>query len=150
MTKERCQVVDSWYAKRNPKYGKIIKAIEGEGVCPFCPGKLKYHTNPVLRSTSEWFLTENFMPYENAGRHFLIIGKRHQEQFDNLIAQDFIEVRALAKWAIRKFDIRGGALALRFGETRFTGATVVHLHFHLIEPSVKRNGRARTVLFPIG
>lgn len=150
MAGKRKQVVDSRYAKRNPKYGKIIEAIEHEGICPFCPGKLKYHTKPILGSTRGWFITKSFLPYKNARRHFLIIGKRHNERFDDLTVQDLAEVRTLVTWAIQKFSMNGGALALRFGETRLTGATVVHLHFHLIEPVVGRNRKAKTVTFPIG
>jgi len=38
---------------------------------------------------------------------------------------------------------------MRFGDSDYTGATVTHLHLHLMVPKLKR-GKALTVEFPIG
>ena len=52
---------------------------------------------------------------------------------------------------IKKYKIKGGGLTLRFGEQNYTGATVLHLHFHLIVPKLKPKSKlAKIVNFPIG
>ena len=55
----------------------------------------------------------------------------------------------LGTWAVQKFELKGGALAMRFGETTYTGASVCHIHAHLIVPKTEK-GKALTVEFPIG
>lgn len=130
-------------------YGKVINEIKQVGVCPFCPKTFKWHTKPILRRTKDWLITENFSPYKNARYHFLVISKSHKEGFHNITRKDWLEISKLVCWAIRKYEIKGGGLTMRFGESDYTGATVTHLHLHLIVPKLK-HGRALTVEFPIG
>ena len=95
-------------------------------------------------------LTENSWPYPNTTHHFLIICDKHKEKFADLKLDDFAAVRYLVNWAGKKFSIKGGGLVIRFGDTNYTGATVCHLHFHLIVPELNKEGVAITVPFPIG
>lgn len=138
------KVVDPRFAK-SEEYGSVIETIANEGKCPFCPDNFKYHKNKILKKYSEWFITRSSWPYENADEHFLIIGENHKEHISDLDSRDMIEVNFLAKWAVAEFKLEGGVLALRFGATEYTGATVCHLHFHLIIPQ-----KSKTVNFPIG
>lgn len=143
--KEKKQkVVDPRFAK-SKEYGGVIKKIASEGKCPFCPDNFKYHKNPILRKSKRWFLTKSSWPYDGAEHHFLIIGYEHKEKISQMHEDDWREIDSLAKWASSKFNLEGGALALRFGDTEYTGATVCHLHFHLIVPQ-----KSKTVNFPIG
>ena len=64
--------------------------------------------------------------------------------------RDIESIYCLAKWAAKKYKIQGGALTMRFGESNFTGATVSHLHAHLIYPAVGKRNHSKTVVFPIG
>lgn len=146
--KRNKKVVDPRYAK-GARYGGIIREIQGEGVCPFCPKTFKWHTKPILKRHGGWLITENFNPYKNARHHLLIIKTAHKEKFEELTPRDWRSLTRLAAWAIKKFHIKGGAFMLRFGDTAFTGATVCHIHAHLIVPEVK-NGKAKPVFFPIG
>lgn len=138
------KVVDPTNA-RDEEYKEVITKIMAEGKCPFCPENFKYHKEPILREMGDWFLTKASWPYENAEHHFLIIGKKHKENLDALFSFDMYVVLALAKHAVQDFKLEGGALTLRFGDTEYTGATVCHLHFHLIIPQ-----KGKTVNFPIG
>jgi diadenosine tetraphosphate (Ap4A) HIT family hydrolase len=144
------KVVDPTYAK-SKDYAKVLNDIQSDAKCPFCPDNFKYHKNPILKKDKTWIITQSSWPYKNSQNHFLIICKKHKEEFSDLKASDFKSVMALSNWAIKKFNIKGGALALRFGETSHTGATVCHLHFHLIIPEInKKTKRAKTIQFPIG
>ncbi len=146
--KKSKKVVDPRFAKGG-RYKKVIQEIRRAGVCPFCPENFKWHTKPILKREGKWHITENFNPYKNARYHFLVVNTVHKEQFQELKPSDWNAISHLVAWTIKKFHIKGGAFALRFGDTALTGATVVHLHAHLIVPKIK-DKKAETVWFPIG
>jgi diadenosine tetraphosphate (Ap4A) HIT family hydrolase len=146
MKEKKHKLVDGRYAKSG-FYKKILTEVKRDDVCPLCT--LKWHTKPILKTSGTWFITETFQPYPNAAMHFLIIGKRHRENLDELKANDWKDILALQKWVVKKYHIKGGGIAMRFGDTAHTGATVAHLHMHLIVPKLK-SGRAIPVIFPFG
>ncbi len=144
------RVVNATFAKGKGEYEKVINSIEKIGHCPFCPENFNYHKKEIVKNIGNWFITENSWPYKNAKKHFLIISKNHKENFSDLSLKDFSEIKKIVNFAIKKFNIKGGALALRFGDTNYTGATVCHLHFHLIMPELGIPSKPKTVIFPIG
>lgn len=131
-------------------YRRVLGRIEKIGHCPFCPENFRYHKKPILRRIGEWLATENSWPYAGARVHCLLIPVRHCERFEELSLKDFSAIRRLTGWLIRKYGIAGGGFAIRFGDPRYTGATVRHLHVQLIQPQANRRGRVQTVKFPIG
>lgn len=141
-------LVDPKFA-RGTMYQKAMKEIIKEGVCPFCPGTFRWHTKPILKRLGGWLITENFSPYKDSKFHFVIVGNRHIEDFSQLKNRDLNSIFSLSRWAIRKYKIKGGGLTMRFGESEYTGATVKHLHFHLITP-IRSEGKTKPVFFPIG
>ena len=104
----------------------------------------------MLHNKLGWFITESTWPYKNSQKHFLIIPLRHKENLREITNKDMQAILYLANWAIKKYRIKGGGLTMRFGNSDFTGATVSHLHAHLIYPKETRAGRGKTVNFPIG
>lgn len=146
----RKQVVDPRYAK-SKSYGAVINKIAGEAKCPFCPDNFKYHKKPIIKRFGKWFLTASTWPYKNTKHHFLIMSTQHKERLHELNGTDWKAIATLATYAVKKFKLPGGALTMRFGETAYTGATVCHLHAHLIVPQLKPGKKiAKTVWFPIG
>jgi len=136
---------------RQGEYKKVIEAIANTGKCPFCKENFKYHKKPVFKKKGKWFITNNSWPYKNTEHHLIILGDEHKEDFSELTLKDFESIKFLANWAIKNWKIRGGALAMRFGNTDYTGASVSHLHFHIISPKInKKTKRATPVSFPIG
>ena len=144
------RVVNATFAKGKGEYEDVINAIEKTGLCPFCLENFKHHKKQIIKKIGNWFITENSWPYKNAKKHFIIISRGHKENFSDLSLKDFKEIREIVNFAIKEFNIRGGALALRFGNTNYTGATVCHLHFHLIMPELGTPSKPKTVVFPIG
>jgi ATP adenylyltransferase len=138
------KVVDPRFAK-SAEYKAVISAIKKEGECPFCPSNFKYHKHPILKRAHDWFISKSSWPYENAKHHFILLKVFHREHIKELSYDDMNGVLALTQWATKEFGLKGGALAMRFGDTAYTGATVCHLHFHLIVPK-----KGKTVNFPIG
>lgn len=136
---------------RKGEYKKVIEKIADTGQCPFCPENFKYHKKPIYKTKGNWFLTNNSWPYKNTCQHLVIIGKKHKEEFSELTNKDLAEIGYLVNFAINKWQIKGGALCMRFGDTRFTGASVNHLHFHIVSPKLnKKTKRAKVVEFHIG
>lgn len=138
------------FAKSKKDYYAVLEKIERTKLCPFCKENFKYHKRPILKKLGGWLATENSWPYKGAKVHCLLIAERHCEQFEDLTAKDFKTVAALTRWLIKKYNIPGGGLALRFGDPLFTGASVRHLHFQLIQPKKKGTHSVYTVNFPIG
>jgi len=136
---------------KNENYRQTLETIIKTDKCPFCPDNFKYHKKPILKEHQGWLATENSWPYNNTKHHFIFIAKEHKENFSDLTDADFQAIRFLINWIIDKYKIKGGGLTLRFGEQTFTGATVSHLHFHLIVPQLNNETKlAKTINFPIG
>jgi len=136
---------------RKGEYKKVIEEISKTKKCPFCKENFKYHKKPIYKKMGGWFLTNNSWPYKNSKNHLIILGNKHKEDFNELTSKDFKDISFLTNWAIENFKIKGGGLAVRFGDTNFTGASVSHLHFHIISPKIdKKTKRAKSVSFPIG
>lgn len=150
---EKQKILDLKVDPRNARaegYKKIMSEITADGSCPLCP-PMKWHPNPILQEhdKGKWIITANSHPYEHATHHLLIIPRRHIELLLGLSARDIKSIFALANWATKEFNIKGGGLTMRFGETLYTGATIKHIHAHLIVPTVEGN-QVSPVYFPIG
>ena len=116
----------------------VMSQIIKDGVCPFCSEHLtKYHTKPTLREGKFWLLTPNQWPYENTKHHLLAITKTHIEHFKDLPEGALEELREHFVWATKKFNIKGGGIAIRFGDSDLAGSTVRHLHAQLVEPDLE-------------
>ncbi len=136
---------------RQGEYKKIIEQIAKTGKCPFCKENFKYHKKPIYKRKNGWFLTNNSWPYKNTNCHLIILGDKHKENFSEITKKDFESVTYLINWAIKKWKIKGGGITMRFGETNYTGASVNHIHFHIISPKIdKKTKKTKTVNFPIG
>jgi len=135
---------------RTDGYAEDLAEIQAAGVCPFCPGNFNWHPNPILARDGHWFVTAIGQLYDNAERQLLIIGDVHKEELWELTKEDMASILELAR-IVTDDQTPGGALAFRFGDPKYTGATVKHLHVHIIVPQIDpETQRARPVMFPIG
>jgi len=114
-------------------YGNVISQIAQDGVCPFCSEHLaKYHKRPILQK-KYWILTDNMYPYKPSLRHKLIIHKEHITHINELSQEAWVELQNIVKEETLSENITGGTLIMRFGDTHFTGASVSHLHAHIVQ-----------------
>jgi len=141
------QLVDPRNA-RAEGYRETMEEIVSSQSCPLCP-PMRWHPKPILKDNGLWIITENSHPYPNSRYHFLLVHKKHIEKLDDLRPPDLISFFELVNWTNQKFDIKGGGLTMRFGDTLYTGATIKHLHGHLIVPMVEGD-QVSPVWFPIG
>lgn len=147
---DRKEVVDPKFA-RTKEYRNILNIYKKAGNCPFCKDHFKKLKKPILKKEKGWFATTNSWPYKNAKYHFMLIPEKHKESINDFNSSDFESVLRLTKWLVKKYKIKGGAIALRFGESLYNGSTVRHSHFHLISPRVdEKRKKVKVVNFPIG
>ena len=124
--------VNEQNAKRGV-YESVIKDIADQKVCPFCPEQLlNFHTNPI-RQHGHWSVTNNLYPYQPVKQHVLLIHVEHIEHVDQLSAQAWGELHEILIAESKSRGMAGGSLVMRFGDTRFTGASVAHLHANLVQ-----------------
>lgn len=116
---------------------EVMQKIIDEGHCPFCLDNWhQYNPDPFLNEGEHWFLVKNKWPYVNTKQHYLLITKDHVESFAELSAQARDELFTLLDWAINEYNIPGGAMSIRFGDTHFSAGSVQHMHVQLIHPDI--------------
>ena len=122
---------------RTKQQKQVMKDIAGAKHCPFCRENLvKYHKQPILKEGKFWIVTTNQWPYEHTKHHFLLIYKSHAvslSELSPLAGQELFELLAEIEQA---YQIKGGGLAMRFGDTDYSAGTVNHLHVQLIDPDI--------------
>jgi diadenosine tetraphosphate (Ap4A) HIT family hydrolase len=145
--KKKTSTVNIENGKRNASYLKVLQKIDSEGICPFCEKNfLKHHPKKILFKTKYWIVTTNGWPYKATKNHFLMVYRpkhiNHIEEMPKAAFEDKLKI--IQKLAQDK-KIKGGTLMMRFGSSNHTGASVEHLHFHLIEPNKKSSDYDPTV-----
>ncbi len=118
---------------RSNEQRKVMQQIQEDGVDPFDWELLsKYHEKPVIRSTTLWILTANDYPYQGTAHHFLLIYRDRVRSFAEMEAAAWSELHEMLIWVENEFQLTHGALLMRFGEPSLSGASVDHLHIHII------------------
>ena len=115
-------------------YAQVIEKIGKDNICPFCIENLgKIHPHP-LDERKFWTITDNAYPYIPKKEHLLIIHREHIDDVSKLSEEAWTELKNIINELKEKRKITGGSFIMRFGETKFTGASVTHLHAHLFQP----------------
>lgn len=113
---------------------EYYKAIADDDVCPFCTESLKkYLKQPIISEGDHWLVTPNRWPYEHTSAHYLLIARQHIETVTELPSGAFEELGDHVKQLVTDNNLDYGGIAMRFGDVRYTGATVNHLHAHLLQ-----------------
>lgn len=114
-------------------YTKTLEEIIAGGFCPFCEEHLfKHHRKPVLYENKHWLVTENSWPYMGSRFHFLFITKTHVETIEEALPAVWNDFWKLHRKIVEENKISGATLMIRSGDTKLTGASVNHLHAHLV------------------
>lgn len=126
---------------RRTDYTQTLEAIIRGGFCPFCEEHLfKHHRQPLIYKSKHWLVTKNAWPYKGSRYHLLFIARKHVESIENMALAGWADLQKLYRHVTKKYRIKGATLMIRSGGTKYTGATVTHLHAHLItgSPRTKR------------
>jgi diadenosine tetraphosphate (Ap4A) HIT family hydrolase len=153
MDQETKKFVNKQNARPGQNYHKVIEEIAEHKVCPFCPENInKYHKNPILIDGKFWLATDNMYPYPKTKNHLIFIHKNHIENVDEINKDAWAELHEQIKKMAGNRKMAGGSFVLRFGDTEYTGASVTHLHAHLIQsdPENKEYDKAKGLSVRVG
>ena len=131
--KKRVVDVQNSQTPERETYLKTLKKIAEGNYCPFCESNIsKNHPKPILVRGKHWLATPSNWPYKGSKHHFLFITRLHVESIETLSAAQWSELHTTIRALTKKYKIHGATFMMRFGDTKTTGATVNHLHAHLI------------------
>jgi ATP adenylyltransferase len=123
---------------REKEQKRVMENIADAQHCPFCRENLcKYHQEPILKEGKFWIVTTNQWPYKHSKYHFLLIYKVHAVNLSDLSPAAGQELFELLAEIEESYKLKGGGLAMRFGDTDYSAGTVNHLHVQLIEPDLE-------------
>lgn len=114
-----------------------MEDIARRDICFMCPEHISEfyeERNGLIAEGEHSYLVHNGYPYENTAHHLMVLPKEHVNKLSELSENFILEAFAFLQTMERELEIDGGAIAMRFGEPALTGATVHHLHMHLIVP----------------
>lgn len=119
-------------------YSDTLMKITEEGICPFCEKNLlRHHSKPILFKNKEWIVTKNAWPYEGSKHHFLLISRTHIEDAKDASSEVWKLLGTAYKKLCREFSLKGATLFIRSGDTKYTGASVNHLHAQVVSGSAR-------------
>lgn len=135
---------------RTKEQQALYERIKETKVCSFCEDFCRgkpptFHPKPVIRETAWWALTENMEPYAGAKLHFLLVYKHHVLG-PPLPSEAWAELGTLVEWVVKQYDLPAGGLYFRFGDTDYTGSSVLHFHANVIFGGTKEGEGLRVKL----
>lgn len=141
--------VDMDNARLDEQREEMRKIIE-RSHCPFCAENLAlYHKIPNMKEGKYWIVTPNQWPYDNVKMQLLAIAKTHAETLPELDPAAGEELLRFFSEIVEEYQIPGGGLAMRFGDTNYSAGTVKHLHAQFIWPDIEKPD-FKPVRFKIG
>ena len=110
-----------------------MRSLDARGICLFCPDGLRGHEHQqVLLRTRHWSATPNEFPYRGTALHLLLVPDEHVADLLDLTAeaqQDFWTALGRLR---ERYRLTHYGLGVRNGDCRFTGATIAHVHAHVL------------------
>jgi ATP adenylyltransferase len=135
---------------RFPEQLNQMEDLAKKGICPFCRKDFEiHHKEPVLREGKNWLVTKNDYPYEGSKLHLLLVYKKHVDSIEKISEKGITELFNHIKWIRKEFKIPGGAFVMRFGDIHYNGASIYHLHAHVIA-GYKQNPNSESLKIKIG
>lgn len=110
-----------------------MEYLEQRQACVFCEDHFKKeHREPIEIETKHWMVTKNDYPYDNTKLHLLYVPKKHANKLSDLAPEALAELPEVLKKIEQHFKLRSYGQFMRVGDFRFNGATVHHLHGHVL------------------
>ena len=137
-------------AARSDRQKNQYQSIAESGLCPFCPEHYGTfaHQEPPIHESKHWYTIENKIgKYDYTLLHDVIITRRHVQFIDELSDEEWQDLKENMAYFRRVKKLGFGAVGMRFGDPVETGASVGHLHAHLVQPDPEQTSAERVVLF---
>lgn len=118
---------------RTPEQLAEMQALAAQGVCLFCPDGLRRHTRQqVLFRTRHWSVTPNEFPYRGTALHLLLVPHEHAADLLDLSGEAQQDLWTVLGQVRDQYRLQHYGLGVRNGDCRFTGATIRHVHAHVL------------------
>jgi ATP adenylyltransferase len=113
-----------------------MRRLAAEGVCLFCPDGLRWQDGQgrpqVLRETRHWIIRPNEFPYPGTRLHLLLVPRAHADDILDLEADAQADFWTALGWVRERYELTYYGLGMRNGDCRYTGATIRHVHAHVL------------------
>jgi ATP adenylyltransferase len=111
-----------------------MQRLEAAGICLFCPGSPRddVRQREVVWESRHWTVLPNDFPYQGTMLHLLVVPHKHVNDMLDLDAEslsDFWDVLTVIR---ERFNLGHYGLGVRNGDCSFTGATIAHVHAHIL------------------
>lgn len=124
---------------RTPEQLRRMKRLANGMGCFFCKDNyLEVGASPAIHRAQHWYIKKNDFPYEGTLHHYLIVPKRHITKITEITPGAWSELSEMVKWLDKLLKIKGYSILARTGDMKYTGATLDHLHFHLVSGAPKK------------
>lgn len=121
---------------RTPEQLAEMKRLDAAGICLFCPEHLASHPRQeILFSTKHWTVTPNAFPYQGTSCHLLLVPHAHVSDLLTLDEEARADFWVALAEVGERYGLHSYGLGVRNGDCRLTGATIAHLHAHLLVPA---------------
>lgn len=120
-------------AARGPQQLEDMQNLQAADKCYMCFPNLR-HT--PLKAGKHWSVYLNTFPYRYTKVHCLIVPTCHHVTTATLSPEAMVEYFEMVNWIVRSYKLTGYSQFMRAGEMTLTGASIGHLHGHVISPDV--------------
>jgi ATP adenylyltransferase len=113
-----------------------MQRLDADGICLFCPEGLRWQADQgrpgVLWETKHWIVRPNEFPYSGTQLHLLLIPRDHVGDVLDLGAAAQADFWTALGWVRDRYQLTYYGLGMRNGDCRYTGATIRHVHAHVL------------------
>lgn len=111
------------------------EAIMDDNIDPFDPKYVEsYIGGKIIKRGMYWYVFQNDHSYPGTKYQFVIVTNEFKRSFTELTKEEMVEFFAIAETLTMEYQITGGGLIMRFGDTNVSGGSVMHLHGQLLVP----------------
>jgi ATP adenylyltransferase len=110
-----------------------MRRLEAAGICLFCPQSLREHARQrVVIETRHWAVTPNAYPYAGTRLHLLVVPVHHVNDLLDLNDEALADFWTAMRQVRERYELDHYGLGVRNGNCSFTGATIAHVHAHVL------------------
>lgn len=128
-----------------------MRALAAAGKCLFCSDGLTFAEKQPVFQGVYWYVKPNDYPYKGAKIHVMAVPRRHVTLPNELTLDELQELyQIVIPWLQQSHELQGCSGLFRFGDTRYTGATIHHFHMHFIQGEQKAEGETEPLFALVG
>lgn len=110
-----------------------MEDLEKRGVCFFCAEHFRKERPEAIEfETKHWIVAKNKYPYKHTKLHLLYIPKKHANTIAELTPAARKDMSEVLLEIEKRYKLTGYAHFMRVGDFRYNGATVHHIHGHVL------------------